>query len=262
MQKTMSDQSFRILLVDACSIYRKGLRSVIESTIAHAEVLEASSLSQALSLIKTERYALILVDFEISRFQSLAPLKKASEASPATRWAIISATDTRTDILASLTAGFHGFISKNQSDDQVLDAINDLLSGRIYVPSSLAENDIGDGFARSLNDDAPLISGEAECLMLSGRQREVLFLLARGMSNKEIAQALQIAESTSKIHTAAVLRALGVRNRTEAAIKAMKLTRMVNATDCSSIVEEEAGIRKQIYASCASRPKARPCGRF
>jgi DNA-binding NarL/FixJ family response regulator len=54
----------------------------------------------------------------------------------------------------------------------------------------------------------------------------VLHLLARGMSNKEIAHSLNIAESTSKIHTAAVLRALGVRNRTEAAIKALKLTKM------------------------------------
>ena len=59
--------------------------------------------------------------------------------------------------------------------------------------------------------------------MLSARQQKVLYLLARGMSNKEIAHALSIAESTSKIHTSAVLRALGVRNRTEAAIKALKI---------------------------------------
>ena len=129
MQKKTGGHSFRILLVDACSIYRRGLRSLIETAIAHAEVIEANSLSQALSLFEMERYDLILVDFEISRFQAIEPLKKACHASPAARLAVISATDTRADILASLTAGYHGFISKNQSDDQVLDAISDLLSG-------------------------------------------------------------------------------------------------------------------------------------
>lgn len=223
MQKTMNGQSLRILLADACSIYRRGLRSLIETAIAHAELFEASSFSEALSLSKTKRYDLILIDFEISRFQLFESLRRASDSSSSTRWAVISATDTRMNILASLTAGFHGFISKSQSEDQVVNAINDLLSGRIYVPSSLAENDIGDGSTPSFNDDAPVILGDSECLMLSARQQEVLHLLARGMSNKEIAHSLNIAESTSKIYTAAVLRALGVRNRTEAAIKALKI---------------------------------------
>jgi len=221
MQKTNGGQSYRILLVHACDIYCRGLRSLIESAIAHAEVLEASDLLQASHVIN--KCDLVLVEFDISRLQSLVSLRKTCEASSAVRWAIVSATDTREDILAGLAAGFHGFISKHQSADQILRAINDLLSGRIYVPSSLANNDVDNGLASSFKEGALVISGEADLLMLSGRQREVLFLLARGMSNREIAQTLHIAESTTKIHTAAVLRALAVRNRTEAAVKAMKL---------------------------------------
>jgi len=219
---------FRILLIDECSIYRKGLRGLLEKAIADAEVLEVSSLLQALPLIKTERCNLILVDLVISRFQSSAPLIAACAASPA-RWAIISAADSRSDILASLAAGFHGFISKHQSDEGVLGAINDLLSGRIYVPSSLAERGGRDSHVTPLKGGAPLTSINAAPLSLSRRQREVLFLLARGMSNKEIADSLQIAESTTKIHTAAVLRALGVRNRTEAAVRAIEFVRTTNA---------------------------------
>lgn len=222
--KAMNGQSLRILLADTCSIYRRGLRSLIETAIEHSEVFEASSFSEALSLNETEKYNLILIDVDISRFESFGPSRAAFSSS--TRWAVISATDTRANILASLTVGFHGFISKNQSEDQVVNAISDLLSGRIYVPSSLAENDIGDGSTPSFNDDTPDFLGGSECLMLSARQQEVLHLLARGMSNKQIAQSLNIAESTSKIHTAAVLRALGVRNRTEAAIKALKIIGM------------------------------------
>ena len=124
------------------------------------------------------------------------------------------------------------------------------------MPSSLAENGIGEGWARSLNNDAPVISGEAECLTLSARQREVLLLLARGMSNKEIAEALHIAESTSKIHTAAVLRALGVRNRTEAAIKAMKLTEIENGSMLNlNTASPQVGEDERVIASRGSTPK-------
>lgn len=210
----------RILLVDERSVYRMGLRSLIEASFPHAELLEASNLLQAFSQIKTEGYVdLVLIDLDLSRFHSLTPLKAACDASPATRWAIISAADTRADILACLAAGFHGFISKHQADDDILGAVTDLLSGRIYVPYSVAEaSDASFG-----GEALPIISGEADLLKLTARQREVLSLIAHGMSNKEIARALHIAEATTKIHTAALLRALGVRNRTEAAFKAAKL---------------------------------------
>jgi DNA-binding CsgD family transcriptional regulator len=136
-------------------------------------------------------------------------------------------SDTRTDILASLAAGFHGFISKHQSDTDILAAITDILSGRIYVPSSLASSlaEVGNGARRAT---LPTLSTGADALKLTKRQREVLSLLARGRSNKEIARALEIAEATTKIHMAALLRALGVRNRTEAAFKAGNL---INSTE-------------------------------
>ena len=79
----------------------------------------------------------------------------------------------------------------------------------------------------------PTLSTEADVFKLTKRQREVLTLLARGLSNKEIARALDIAEATTKIHMAALLRGLGVRNRTEAAFKAANLvssTELVSAS--------------------------------
>ena len=82
----------------------------------------------------------------------------------------------------------------------------------------------------------PFLSTEADLLKLTKRQREVLQLLARGMSNKEIARALKIAEATTKIHMAALLRALGARNSTEAAYMAGNLT---NSTGLSAVSTHE-----------------------
>jgi DNA-binding CsgD family transcriptional regulator len=133
------------------------------------------------------------------------------------RVAVMSMSRTRADVLNCLSAGFHGFIDKHQSDEGLLAAISDLLSGRIYVPQWLAED-----HDRKPEVQLSINIGQ-EKLKLTRRQAEVLPLLALGMSNKEIARKLGIAEGTCKIHTAALLRTLGARNRTEAAFLAQKI---------------------------------------
>jgi DNA-binding NarL/FixJ family response regulator len=217
----------RILVLDEHAVYRTGLREFIGAQIPRTEVIEASSLIQALTLIRNSAFDLVLIGVALSSI-GLDSLKAARETSPATRFAIISASDTRADILASLAAGFHGFISKHQSDADIVAAITDMMSGRIYVPGSLAEAGNGDTLGGRFSGEAlPTLSTRADVLKLTKRQREVLLLLARGKSNKEIARVLEIAEATTKIHMAALLRALGVRNRTEAAYRAGNL---VNST--------------------------------
>jgi DNA-binding NarL/FixJ family response regulator len=89
----------------------------------------------------------------------------------------------------------------------------------------------------------PALSTEADVLKLTKRQREVLTLLARGLSNKEIARTLEIAEATTKIHMAALLRALGVRNRTEAAYKAANL---VGSTELVSAGQRHQAVRATV----------------
>ena len=214
----------RILVLDEHAVYRTGLREFIGAQIPRADVVEASSLIEALSQICNGVFDLVLVGTGRSSLGPLDFLKSACEAAPTTRFAIISASDTRTDILASLAAGCHGFISKQQPDADILAAISDILSGRIYVPSSVIEAGDGDALGGRFGGEAlPQLSAEADLLKLTKRQREVLSLITRGRSNKEIARALGIAEATTKIHMAALLRALGVRNRTEAAYKSANL---------------------------------------
>jgi DNA-binding NarL/FixJ family response regulator len=218
----------RILIVDERSVYRTGLRILIEANIAHAKVLEANSPLNASAQIRAEEFIdLILVDMDETRFQSIEPLRQAYDASAATRWVIISASATRTNILASLAAGFYGFISKHQPDNEILDAIRDVLSGRIYVPFSLA--DTRDVYSNS--DAHASLPIDEKIFKLTVRQREVLSLIAHGLSNKQIGRALHITEATTKIHAAALMRILGVRNRTAAAFKAATLIEIINGLE-------------------------------
>ena len=224
----------RILVLDEQTVYRAGLRSLISAEIPRAEVIEASNLPQALDHIRNSTIDLVLVGTGRSSLAALDSLKAARETSPSTRFAVVSTSDTRADILATLAAGFHGFISKRQSDTEILAAVTSILAGIIYVPAAFAKMGDGDALCGQFDREAvPTLSTEVDVLKLTKRQREVLTLLARGLSNKEIARALDIAEATTKIHMAALLRGLGARNRTEAAFKAANLAKSTELVSAS-----------------------------
>jgi DNA-binding NarL/FixJ family response regulator len=203
-----------ILVIDEHRVYRSGIRELIETTIQHVQVVEALELE---SWTDGQYFDLVLIDSSSLSYKLLDHLKEIHELNPTTRFAVMSSSNTRADVLNCLSAGFHGFVHKLQSDEELLTAINDLLSGRIYVPRWIADRD------DETPELAPSINTAMQTLKLTPRQYEILPLIAQGMSNKEIASLLNIAEGTTKIHTAALLRALGARNRTEAAFMAAKL---------------------------------------
>jgi DNA-binding NarL/FixJ family response regulator len=199
----------RILLIGqgAC---RTSLLILIEMSFSKAEILKTGSLHEGISHIHHDRFDLVLIDIDQSGPRTFETLKALSASHPAIRFAVMSISDGRDCISASLAGGMHGFVSKRQPDEDILVAMKEILSGGVYVPWSSARGNGG-----------PVTSDQV--LKLTPRQQQVLRLLSLGMSNKEIARALHIAESTTKIHTAMLMRALGVRNRTEAAFKAGKL---------------------------------------
>jgi DNA-binding NarL/FixJ family response regulator len=203
-----------VLIIDQHGVYRSGIRELIEAKVRRSRVVEASGLGD---LAAGQFFDLILVDVECLSQRLLEYLKEVHELTPETRFAVMSSSGTRADVLNCLSAGFHGFVYKLQSDQGLIIAINDLLSGRIYVPGWLADGDY-EG-----TEIPPSANLALELPKLTRRQNEILPLIAQGMSNKEIALHLNIAEGTTKIHTAALLHALGARNRTEAAFMAAKV---------------------------------------
>lgn len=223
----------RVLIADGQGFYRRGIRAALESTLTGVEVLEADCLDMTLaSLDQAAGVSVCLVDLHMPGLLSIILLQDIVALYPRTRFAVLSAAMTRSDVLTALAAGLHGYICKLQSDDEVIQAISDLLSGRIYVPSSItvAPAPFCEGVP-SYDPGQRLFSApqlelkpytqdtRARALdRLTPRQREVLSLMAEGMPNKEIARKLSISEATTKIHAGALMRVLGVRNRTEAAV--------------------------------------------
>ncbi|UVK44028.1 response regulator transcription factor [Mesorhizobium sp. AR07] len=213
---------YRIVIADDHGLYRYGLRLALTAGIPGVEVFDAACFDAVVSLLEQQASIdLAILDLNMPGLFDQEVLGDVLSAYPDTRFAIVSADDSRAEILKALSIGLHGYIVKSQKDEEVVLAVKEILAGRIYVPALLSRTSAGQGShgPPSSQRYLPRRHMDASNLgRLTSRQKDVLKLMAEGYSNKEIARNLDIAEATTKIHAAAILRELGVRNRTEAAV--------------------------------------------
>ncbi|MGU9982339.1 LuxR C-terminal-related transcriptional regulator [Phreatobacter sp. HK31-P] len=205
------------VIADDHGLYRMGLAFTLKDRLGFDGVVEAASLDEALArLDDAEGIALALFDLSMPGMQSAASLAAVRECYPDLPMAVVSGSENRADVLAALAAGVNGFVPKGLRDNDLVAALETILSGAIYVPSSLAQ-------ATGPGGEPASGSGAFDLGRLTPRQRDVLGLLVEGRSNKEIARALDLGHGTVKIHLAAVFRHLGVSNRAAAAAVAAPL---------------------------------------
>jgi DNA-binding NarL/FixJ family response regulator len=155
----------------------------------------------------------------ISGPESLSVVK---ETYPGLRVAIVSGSEDRDDVLRTVATGLSGYVPKSLLDDEIVGALQDILDGRIYVPRFMTAHGSSSGGKSSPSEHSEIRGGPgggAVTKPISPRQRDVLDCVRRGLSNKEIARELDIAEGTVKIHLAALFSHFGARNRTELATK-------------------------------------------
>jgi DNA-binding NarL/FixJ family response regulator len=196
----------RILMVDDHPLFRSGIAGVIADLAATVETTEASSCEKALGLLAAGReFALILLDLNLPGMDGMTGLARLRDAAPATPVVVLSATEDSRKIKQAIAAGAKGYVPKSAGRDILLNALRLVLSGGVYLPINIMES------------PAP-----ASTEQLTPRQREVLQWLVRGKSNKEIADLLGMAENTVRVHVAAILRYLDVKNRTEAGYAATR----------------------------------------
>ena len=206
----------KILVADDHAQFRDGLRYLLGQLCDEVEVLEAKDGAGAVELAAAHpELELVLLDLGMPGIDGLAGLRLLRARCPALPIVILSGSEEPADMRQALDAGALGFIPKSSSSPVMLSALRLVLSGGIYLPPSYAE--------RPQGMRVPLSADSLESLGLTHRQLDVLRLLGQGQSNKEIARVLKLAEGTVKLHISAILRALGVDNRTRAVIAAARL---------------------------------------
>ena len=208
--------AIRALIADDHELFRSGMKQLLVDVLHAEDVREAESMDRALEILTAEGAGdLVLVDWRMPGMSGAESLAALRDGFPEAKVAVISAWEERSDILAALGAGVHGYIPKSLSSTQIATALQGILEGRIFVPPAMGKREgapgEGSGGAFKLDQDK-----------LTLRQRDVLQELLKGQASKEIARTLDIAEGTVKIHVAAIYRALGVRTRAEAIAKMSK----------------------------------------
>ena len=135
--------------------------------------------------------------------------------------AVLSATENPAHIRKCIDIGASGFIPKSSPAAQLLAALADILAGKIYLPSTV---NLAMPAAIATNGAvSPGLTRDQVVSSLTPRQLEILQLLARGQSNKQIAKSCRLSENTIKVHVSAILRALGLNNRTQAGVLMQQL---------------------------------------
>jgi DNA-binding NarL/FixJ family response regulator len=211
------------LIADDDEFFRIALRTILTRELEFQQVIETGSLDDAIEqLSERNDVSLALFDLAMPGMESPASLKAVREFHAKMRIAVVSASTSRSDILAALEAGVHGYVPKGLGARELTAALRLIESGTIYVPPILAE--------QSLLFDEPATAQELTAAaqkpllnLLTPRQRDVLNLVVQGDSNKLIARKLGLGEGTVKIHLAALFRSLGVRNRAAAAVAGARL---------------------------------------
>ena len=233
-----------VVIVDCHGLYLNALGVALTAILSDYHIVVARSLACARHNFTPDgRPELALIDMTTPDV-SWEIVRVLRQQHPKTRLVAMSHSSNRIDALRALENGLSGFISKSQSDEEILGAITDVLSGRIYVPPAVIQLDgleltSNGGMQPPSATHAPNLNANK----LTPRQRAILPLIARGMSNKEIARALRIAVGTTKVHASSLLRILGVRNRTEAAFVARNFILSEKGAGSASVELVESGTR-------------------
>lgn len=188
---------------------RRGLASIIRREFRGVEVATAGDADQALAWLKaTDTACLLVLDGGID-LAAVIPngIRGLRHRYPHLSLVIVDWRRDRDLVLRAISDGAHGFIPKDMEQDEMLQAFRQVMAGQVYVPPIVTDVDV------ALPTAGPSGSRQASLTSLTERQREVLSHMSMGKSNKEIARALLISESTVKVHVAAAFRLLGVRNR-------------------------------------------------
>jgi len=212
-----------VLVADDHSLYRTGLSFLLKDRLGFETVVEAATFDAALDrLSEIDDIKLALFDLSMPGVSGPESLGVIKETYPNVRVAIVSGSEDRSDVLKAVATGLGGYVPKSLQDDEIVAALRDILDGRIYVPRFMTSSGSPIPVRAAASEQAGKkveAGGAAFAKPISPRQRDVLDCVRRGLSNKEIARELDIAEGTVKIHLAALFSHFGARNRTELATR-------------------------------------------
>lgn len=208
-----------ILLVDDHPLFRGGLKFLLGSLDEQIDVTEAGNCQEATAQAGAASFDLVLLDLKMPGVDGLSALAAMRESYPSAPVVVLSGEDDPRVVRAAIEGGAMGYIPKASTPEVMIQALKLVLAKGVYLPPRVLMS------SPSKDEEVPdqPVADVQDLEGLSPRQMDVLRCVIHGKPNKVIARELDISEGTVKAHLSAVLRALNVRNRTEAVYAAAKM---------------------------------------
>lgn len=228
----------RVLVVDDHPLFREALHSAVEAAYPNVETVDAVNAANALQVLgEGDPFDLVLLDLNMPETNGFEGLLQIRGRFPRLPVVVVTGHEEARIITESLSYGAAGFIPKSSKRADLVEAIQTVMSGAVYVPDSY-----------SPEPETPAENQRKEIIQrlasLTPQQLRVLHMLREGLLNKQIAFAMQVGETTVKAHVSEILRKLNVYSRTQAVIEASKvdvsdiLTREIDAAEAGNATPE------------------------
>lgn len=211
-----ADRPIRVLLVDDHAVVRKGLRALLDREPGIEVTGEAEGGEQAIRAMDRLRPDVILMDLEMPGVGGIEATRNITETYPEAKVVVLTSHASEEDVFPALKAGALGYLLKHSAPEEVLQAIRQAQRGETVLHPAIARMVLQE-LHRPSSAPQPKTTDP-----LSERELEVLRLIARGMSNQEIADRLVVGEATVRSHVSAILRKLQLASRTQAALYALR----------------------------------------
>jgi DNA-binding NarL/FixJ family response regulator len=210
----MTEPVTRVMLVDDHALVRSAVRQALAADDLEV-VGEAASADEALLLAPQLAPDVLLLDINLPGTDGLRLLRELAPRLPSTRIVMLTVSNDRRDLVEAVRNGAAGYLTKDLSPEALQRAVRGIRSGDLAMSRSMAA-DVIQHLAAATNRPAAA-SGTGEVAGISAREREVLALLAEGLTDREIGERLGISPRTVETHVGSLLSKLGVRNRAQAA---------------------------------------------
>jgi len=208
----------RIMLVDDHVLFRKGVEALLTAHDDFDVVGEASNGKEAVEKAAACKPDVILMDIDMPVCGGLDAVKMIKSEMPHVHIVMLTVSDDDQDLFKAVKNGAGGYLLKNLEPKDLYEMLHGILRGEAPITGIMASK-ILDEFRSPRTASEPKVEGEEE---LTERELEVIKLIAEGLSNKEIAGALNITENTVKVHVRTTLEKLHLNNRVQAAVYAVK----------------------------------------
>ena len=214
MTEYRGNAPIRVMLVDDHALVRSAVRQAISASDVEV-VAEAASAEEALEIAPGLRPDVILLDIDMPGMSGVQAVRELAPRLPETKIVMLTVSSASRDLMDAIRSGASGYLTKDLSPEALLRAVRGVRTGDLPMPRRLAAQVVHQ-FAEWVRRPNSAEGGQSTA-GLSSREREVLRLLAEGLTDREIAQALTLSARTVETHVSNILRKLGVHRRAEAA---------------------------------------------